>query len=29
MVTRILIAFASGKFFTNRLGTVFAESVTF
>src|SRR5438552_12294684 len=27
MVARILIAFASGKFFTNRLGTVFAKSV--
>ena len=29
MVARILIAFASGKFFTNRLGTVFAKSVDF
>jgi hypothetical protein len=27
MVTRILIAFASGKLFTNHLGTVFANSV--
>jgi len=29
MVARILIAFASGKFFTNRLGTVFAKSVDY